>query len=610
MNSCREMRPLPPAMTDLLLSQRRPASPLTPYGHAEPNYALLKTTSEDSEELHGLYTNPQQPGSDISLVRSNVRGGYLEILLAFLLAVLMACTNHIVFAHLDGEELGSHVSQFWVTVLKNVFPAAVAFLLFMGLKICLSQVALFVIQRNSYPLELVNLITSPPGLLKTLSILVKSSLRISMLGFALLTAVTQAVALTSLFVPGTLTVVSAPSRLETHAVPSIDFNAVTQSPYAVLYEVDSTNLDLVFIEPSQRLRQLVMQAALSNKALTWSPPVECGTACSYTFTYFAPALNCTQLSDGEIWPTGPNATDSRLPFPSGPNGSGQYFLYNSTSELRTLNLDVTYMGNFISTAQFLTDPNQWSPVGVHCSYVNATYEATTNFFNNRQISSTQVQEWRPFILSDHFTTAPVPEALETNKIIAYASIIQTFNEIFQGSVFLDGFGGFANTSDTQASYTPLFELGDYRQENGQQGIFTFSLSPILSGSNLSAGLQNLLGNVTLAFVTEQLATTYANVTVTPNNTVYQYISWKLGLIYGVVFALSLLVITFGLFCLHKNGVIAVFDLAQILEMTAESQRLHESAAQPEFGSTLVMGVSSSSADGMWRRVGLDVSAAG
>ncbi|KAF5365510.1 hypothetical protein D9757_012980 [Collybiopsis confluens] len=600
-------------MTDLLLSQRRPASPPTPYGHAEPNYALLKTTSEDSEELRGLYTNPQQPGSDISLVRSNVRGGYLEILLAFLLAVLMACTNHIVFAHLDGKEPGSHASQFWVTVLKNVFPAAVAFLLFMGLKICLSQVALFVIQRNSYPLELVNLITSPPGLLKTLSILVKSSLRISMLGFAHLTAVTQAVALTSLFVPGTLTVVSAPSRLETHAVPSIDFNAVMQSPYAVLYGV---GLELEFIEPSQRWRQLIMQAAMSNKALTWSPPVGCGTACSYTFTYSAPALNCTQLSDGEIWPTGPNATDSRLPFPS-PNPNlhdgvyslynstselqtlnlhdGVYSLYNSTSELQTLNLNLTYMGNFISTEQFLIDPNQWSPVGVHCSYVNATYEATTEFFNNTQISSTRVKTWRPLILSYS----------SSNGTIAYASIIQTFNEIFQGSVVMNGIGSFPGTSDTQATYTPVFELENHPQEKGQQAIFTFSLSPNLGG-NLSAGLQSLLGNVTLAFVTEQLATTYTNVTVTPNNTVYQYISRKLGLIYGVVFGISLMVITFGLFCLHKNGVIAVFDLTHILEMTAESQRLHKSAARPEFGSTLVTGISSSDADGMRKRVDLDV----
>ncbi|KAF5365508.1 hypothetical protein D9757_012986 [Collybiopsis confluens] len=575
-------------MTNLPLPQRPPASS---YGLAYPNYALLKTMSEDSEGLRrGLYINPQQPTGDISLVRSDVQGGYWEILSAFLLAVLIACMNHIIFAQLNGKEPGSHVSQFWVTVLKNVFPAAVAFLLFMGMKICLSQVALFTIQRNSYPLELVNLITSPPGLLKTLSILVKSSLRISMLGFALLTAVTQAVALTSLFVPGTLAVVSAPSRLETHAVPSIDFDAVMQSPYAVLYE----GVELKFIEPTQRWRQLIMQAALSNTALTWSPPVGCGTACSYTLTYFAPALNCTQLSDGEIWPTGPNAIDSRLPFPS--LQDTRYFLYNSTSELQTLNLNLTYMGNFISTYQFLMNPNQWSPVGVHCSYVNATYEATTEFFNNTQISSTRVKKWRPLDLS----------YLNNNGSIAYASIIQTFNEIFQGSVVMDGVKSFANTSDTQATYTPLFELKSGPWQNaGEQPIFTFSLSPNLGG-NLSAGLQSLLGNVTLAFVTEQSASTYVNITVTPNETVYQYISWKLGLIYGVVFGISLMVITFGLFCLHKNGVIAVFDLTHILEMTAESQRLHKSALQPEFGSTLVTGISSSDADGMRKRVGLDV----
>ncbi|KAF5390848.1 hypothetical protein D9757_004523 [Collybiopsis confluens] len=594
---------------------------------ASPHGALLKTTAEDAE---GLLDNPQRHAGNISL-QSNVLGGYLEIPSVFLLAVIIACMNHAMFAHLHGQEPGNHTSQFWVTVLKNVFPAAVAFLLFMGLKICLSQVALYYIRRNSYPLELVNLITSPLSLLNTLSILIKSSMQISILCFALLTIVAQAVALTSLFVPGTLTVVAAPSRLETLAVSNIDFTVVnpTQSSSYQRWSSGGENTTAVvmsFLEPSQRWQQLIVRAASGTAAPTWDPPIGCGSACSYSFSYVAPTLNCTQLSKEDIWPSGQDSTsDTSLLLFGKPKNSlfafHNFFLYNSTVTSSIFSqfsqFDVIYMANFssteltneiMSTNSLEINQSLWSPRGVHCSYQNATYETTTKFFNNTQLSSTQVKEWGALI--PWYANGPVIVGDEdsANEFMAFNSIIQSFNQIIQGSAAFDGAS--VQTSGTQVFSTPLFELNNSLVLNPEfitstASASNFSLSPAFQG-NLSAGLQELLGNVTLAFVNEKLATTYADVMVTPNNTEYQYTGWKLGLIYGVVFGLSLVVITFGLFCLHQNGIVAVFDMTHIIEMTAD--RLHESAVQPDLGSMLVTGVSSFDTDGMRRRrVGLDVS---
>lgn len=68
------------------------------------------------------------------------RKGYLTIISVFLIALLTAAMNHVVFSRIDGELTGSHTSQFWISTLKNVFPSAVVLELLVVLKCCLSQV--------------------------------------------------------------------------------------------------------------------------------------------------------------------------------------------------------------------------------------------------------------------------------------------------------------------------------------------------------------------------------------------------------------------------------------------------------------------------------------
>ncbi|KAJ3968583.1 hypothetical protein EV361DRAFT_925124 [Lentinula raphanica] len=608
------MDPLPS-----LTPMRRPSSSESDSGRRNRGYSSLKHKTGDSEsiELEELAESPLRPHYGTA----DRRTGYLTILSLFMGAVLTAVINHVVFAKLDGTLTSGHTQQFWVTTLKNVFPALVSLLLFVDLKYCLSQVALYRIRNDSHPISLVSLMTSPPNFTNTVSILFKSSMRASILAFFLLAVITQAVAITSIFIPGTLTVTQSAPTTNSLEIPTIDFNLVDPvSSSFVTVEFDEPPT-LGFLGPSQNWQQLMIKAASSNVAPTWNAPAGCGSSCTYTFTYSAPALNCTELTKDDIWPSGTNTSDSRLAFPlntTDPNESlNEYFFYNSSFAFTALDpnnlntssstVDVYYMSDFNTTydetlrlaAQY-PDPAQYDPRGAHCVYQNATYEATTTFLNNTQSSSTRVTEFHGFLPIGHGADGPYAGTNTTNMTLAFRSIAQTFSQILKGNAFYQTNSSGLVTDSTQALYTPLFTLtgviqnvtvSDDSSDDSQTQYteYHFSLSPALQG-NLSSGIQELLGNTTLAFVNEGMASTFASVNLTPDSTQYQYHGEKLGIIYGIVFGMSALVVIYGLLCLWENGTTAVFDLEHIVEMTAGSKNLHKAAAHPEFTSTNVRGL--------------------
>ncbi|KAF5390813.1 hypothetical protein D9757_004516 [Collybiopsis confluens] len=561
-----------------------------------PSYTLVKADSEDWESASSAQDSQQQTGNIRTSVRPeyNIQGRYLEILSLLLLAVLIACMNHVAFSHLDGKEPGSHTSQFWVTVLKNIFPAAVTFLLFTDLKNCLLQVVLYHIQLDPHPIGVLNLMTSPPSLFSTLNVLFKSSMRALIVSFAFMTAITHMVALTSLLVPGTLSVVPSPPRTQTLEVPTIDLSLMDASQSGIYITAamaaaccpSGVEQHWGNMGSSSRMWfHMLLYVLLFCARHEMHAAIERG--------HLAGRNERKQLLKEDIWPDEMNASSSRLYF-----GPGQYSFYNSTSTWVNntshnndfiQNVDVLYMENFNSTQETrnlllsgVLEPDQWTPVGVHCSFYNATYEAKTNFSNNRQLSSTRVIEWH----------APMTFFMDdTNVAMATFSIVDSLIVFLGGDAFYDPSDLRFQIDSEVHQNTVLFDMIGYRASEGDPGsdYFRFSLSPALGG-NISAGMQELLGNVTLAYVNEHMATAYVEAIVTPKSTEYQYVGWRLGLIYGVVFGFTLLVIAYGLYCLRRNGMFAVFDLEHILEMTATSTCLHESAAHPDFGSTMVRGV--------------------
>ncbi|KAE9391408.1 hypothetical protein BT96DRAFT_925316 [Gymnopus androsaceus JB14] len=514
----------------------------------KPLYYPVRADEEGFEEHPMMDYNHPYPHSDppsasgsTSLFRFSrrTRAGYVIICAGFLGAAVLAIVNHIVFSRTkwDGDG-GSYAS------------------------ICVSFTLLAALNCLSF-------------------------------------ASAHAVALTSVFVPGSLTITSSPARTKLISVPTIDLNLVAPSASAGNAGSNTDLSEITFSTPSQRWQQLISRAATTNIAPTWDPPAECGVTCNYKFSYSAPALDCTPLSQQDIWPN--NVTNSNssngLAFPllDGDGFASQYFFYNASYTVDVQNtvvsfgnsaLEVFYVEGFNSTtlANSLVngtqaDISQLSAHGAICTFQNATYEATTSFSNNTQTSSTSVVELGgtlPFEPADG----------NFNSTMAGLSISYIYGELFSGNAFHNATSG-TDTTSTQALLTPLFNLTSVvLQSNVTDGYF--SLSQSLNG-NLSQGLQDLLGNVTLSLVNEKFATTQVNATVTSATTEYLYHWSRLAITYGVVFSCAAVMVFLGISCLHANDITATFDLEQILEMTATSSGLHELAVRSDFEDVPVKG---------------------
>ncbi|KAF5386370.1 hypothetical protein D9757_006624 [Collybiopsis confluens] len=572
------------------------------------SYQRLQGEEEPFQNLTDLeygHSYPPTANSRRPHTHNETMGGYLTILGCLVVAGTIAVMNHFVFSKLDGTLADDHTRQFWITLVQNTFPTAVSIILFTGLKSAVSQVALYRIRSESYSLSVVSLMASPPTLLTAVLTLIETAFRSSVLGFVLLAILAQGVAITSILVPGSLTIIASPARTKSIAVPTIDLNTVDPSISTgglFLQLTPEGDILLVFSGPSQRWQQLITRSASTNVAPTWDPPAECGLACNYTFTYVAPALNCTTLSQEDIWPgnTTHGNSSSILAFPLMPNNEvdpPEYFFYNATysviqgSKLGgiTFNssaLEVRYLEGF-DTAElvdFLSDPatlqnfsfpdiSHYSARGAHCEFQNATYEAWTAFSNNTQSSRTRVVEWSGPLAIGPAGTGPIAGTNTTNSTLAGLSLAYTYAE------FLNGNASFnlqtLETGRTQALNTPLFNLTTVNVSLSQS---VFGLSRSLN-EDIGMGLQELFGNVTLAFVDENYGASVRvpNAIVVPSTVEYAYSAERLGIVYGFVFGLALVVVVFGIFALRANAYTATFTLEQILEMTVGSSGLQELA---------------------------------
>lgn len=120
-------------------------------------YNSVQDTSSHVTLIQSSYNAEKRLGGSCELQHANLspssavqvlhlRLGITDLLVGltigscFLGATLVALANHIVFSHLDGTPTGNHTDQFWVSTVKNVFPALVVIMLSVALKNTLSQV--------------------------------------------------------------------------------------------------------------------------------------------------------------------------------------------------------------------------------------------------------------------------------------------------------------------------------------------------------------------------------------------------------------------------------------------------------------------------------------
>jgi hypothetical protein len=145
----------------------------------------------------------------------------------------------------------------------------------------------------------------------------KSGLRRQLLQWVILAGMAKAIAVASIFVPGSLTIASSPAQSTPLEIPTIDLNAVAPSSSSVnTGNIGATEAEngthLSFVSPSQGWTRLLGQSLLSASAPTWDTPTGCERSCNYSFSYAAPALNCTTLSREDIWPNNNASSNSSL----------------------------------------------------------------------------------------------------------------------------------------------------------------------------------------------------------------------------------------------------------------------------------------------------------
>lgn len=407
--------------------------------------------------------------------------------------------------------------------------------------------------------------------------------------------VNKSLALLPVFVPGALTIETGTIISVFGQVPSLDLSSV--------YPSNALNMNnfLDYLEPSGLFKQVIRSAATTNVASGWDAPEgECSSAssCSYTFHYTAPALRCIDLSSGDIGNgTDPNngqtvAIDLNLWEWS--STSNFVVTYNATSNLnRTISpftgvWEETYLYNLIVACNphfgyynpLAPQNSELTPVGSSCVFWNATYSATTTFANNSQTTSAQILSYNSplspsnctidacFTDWDAGTTALSPDS---NFALASRAMAETFVDLFLGNLTFYGHTGtFLDEGDTtSAQYTPLFSI------NNTLDLWSFDMTA--PNGNLSQGLTDLFTNTTLAFIsiasnlTDPLSpttpTALAEMVVQPSYSQYNYVQWKLFLIYGIALLAVCVAAVYGLWCIKVDVHPTNMDFSEMVAAT-------------------------------------------
>lgn len=556
----------------------------------------------------------------------------ISIVGGFLFGCAITVANHFVFAYFNGKR-SDEFPQFWVTVLKNIIPKVVHVSWAASLSCSVAQAVRsssflivsfdaecfviskiwFVTARQSFTLSRLDDIFSSHQPFSIVSLVLRGrsfllvpliSVQLSIIGLSVL----------SVLVPGTLTIDNAPITSILSQVPYLNMSAI--------YPPDAARLSLTwdYAGASYTFRKIATQAATSDTPSVWSAPPGCSGACSYAFTYDAPALKCTDLDASQIWDGRDNITaeqDIQATLLAVYAVSESQGVYNATSSLLPLPVDIIHseLGWQNLPAYNLTiatvtnfsgyDFLEWETttggkiqqvpnvVGSTCAFYAATYNASTTFENNTQTSSTRILSYNYPLstgncssglgMNGDLCSLRLNDTSQANDphpaFPAYAStaissraMAEAFVQVLIGNLSYDNYQGALVDGTSGSASTPLWTpLFTYNASLASQ--WTFNLTT--PSGNLSEGLTSLFSNVTLGFVAasplitypSELAYTSANVTVIPTYTQFKYTPWKLWLIYGVAMIFVVAGAAFGLWCMAVNGGAAATGFLSILEAT-------------------------------------------
>ncbi|KAJ7187903.1 hypothetical protein C8R46DRAFT_1241307 [Mycena filopes] len=306
-------------------------------------------------------------------------------------------------------------------------------------------------------------------------------------------------------------------------------------------------------------------ALLSTEPVGWPMPEGCAPECSYSFTYVAPALRCTDLQPDQI-ADGVEPTYRFVPRTFQDPPAAYLLAYDALAvgagyQSSPLNFTVANTASHVTDQYTCTlayvpylasnaeDGALINAAGSVCTFYNATHVAKTHYFNGTQQSSVSVTEFHNPLNTTYRQQGFAPDLFAGSAdrgvvfspgvgsqvhLLAMADSLTTH---LAGNLIIGRFG--ALTSTTMLTETNIFE--PYNVETlAQVGSANPGMNTTAPVTNVSQALQDLLANATLGFVNLATGNTTVTASVLSATLIYTYNRTTLIATYGTSFALLVL----------------------------------------------------------------------
>ncbi|KAJ6464022.1 hypothetical protein C8R45DRAFT_1175287 [Mycena sanguinolenta] len=507
----------------------------------------------------------------------------LAIVACTVLAAVVAILHHLFDAHLDGrgttgtwtQTSSGRVEIFLATAYKILFTFSG------GISLC--QLTWYSFRRQPITLADMDVLFSGPSLMtfSRLNLVLQTPAIITM------TIAILASPIITILAPS-LSTREASTAIRTLTVPTL--NTTTDAVQNdVFLSVTGT-----YGGVTDMWEKTALAALLSSTPVGWSIPDGCSPECSYNFTYAAPALRCTDLQPDQIadgvqaqyrfvnrtFQDPPAAY--LLAYDASSVGAGyessplNFTVQNDPSVAEQYTWTLAYVPYLLANT---ADNALINASGAECVFYNATYTASTHYFNGTQESSVSVAEFHAPLnttyregssIAGFGGTSLFGDSSQSSGVFSpgvggqvhLLTMADALSTHLQGSLIIDGHFG-TLTSTTLVTETTLFEPYDV-ETLSEVGSANAGVNTTAAVTDMSQALQDLVANVTLGFVSLALGNITVDASVTPQGLVYVYDHKTLIATYAVTFIILVAMSVVGLFCLVKNDEPSTNSFSQLL----------------------------------------------
>ncbi|KAG8753449.1 hypothetical protein FRC14_006026 [Serendipita sp. 396] len=473
-----------------------------------------------------------------------------------LLALVIATGHHIYLSFIANTDVNTSTSQFWVRAINNLFSQAIYITL--GIVCTYSCIQAAWYTAGSNPTSILTL--SHLFLLPTPNAiwgLFRQPYSVRLMPPLFLAICMQALILVTVFSPNALSSGPAAARLANITVPTLNLTETDMSlgPRQINRQLEAAVAPI--------WEQIISTAMTTPPTTYWRAPQSCGVACSYNLTYFAPGLECRELSENEL----------TLP-PVEPwfDGSGRCTrpsktIFEGTSNFAMNNTNGQHGDNsaYWLLLQYTTGdeqrtreypcPSYFLPSrALRCTFREAEYRMTYSLSNNIQtVSSSLINHGKP--LTDTPpprdcslsvpTGAPCPTGSlpPTTEAVNNRALAKVFSTSFHGQIKHSSHQAYPNLSN-ELAVRQLFTLREWPQP--------FLFEPSNGVSHLNESIVQLFVNMTMGVMALRTDNTTVESLVWDGSIVWKYDRRTLWLVYGIALSLASLSSLYGMYCLWSN----------------------------------------------------------